>query len=464
MLDNIDKIMRNNKRNPVFILNNNGEFIDINDNFCQKLGCTKERILGKTIEETSFLTDHSRKQLIHRRDSNLIGKETAIHCFDVVTQEGDVLSIEIDTVPFLKDGVVSGEMGIVKKTTIGPSDKSETKIPSGEKINEIQAELSRRQADIESMNAELETRNAIISEIKKQLTDKQVGLAEKTGFVDKLQTEIQQQQQELHLKNEELGVAKLEIDKTTKETNQIRTELENKNRELLDKNVEINQLKNNLEDMTEEVTASKSALRWFQIELEKKQEELQSMNTELDTRNIIIAEIKKQLTEKQTNVVDKTKGFSELQIELERKQEEIDALNTRLQGFNLADSGRIAGDLTSLRTEIGRIDGVLKEKQKEVETLDRSIDLKTRELDDLNMKIQENFSALKLAESELGRKQKEIVVEETQKEIPPGEILRDKLEVLRDRLKIYDEIDRGLDGAASGDIKTKKIEEDLEDV
>jgi len=38
MLDNIDRMMIKNNRNPVFILNNNGEFIDINDVFCQKVG------------------------------------------------------------------------------------------------------------------------------------------------------------------------------------------------------------------------------------------------------------------------------------------------------------------------------------------------------------------------------------------------------------------------------------------
>jgi len=477
MADNIDKMMRNdvNNRNPIFIINNKGEIIDVNDDFCREVGCTKDEILGKSIEEASFLTESTREKAMHRHDSNLIGKEAVIHDFDVITRKGDVLSLEIDAKPCFKDDVIVGEMGIVRKTTTRAPDELKSRKPRRKRIrdeedrdsqlelkkklqeiNEMQVELNRRQEEIDSMNTELETRNTIIAEIKKQLTEKQIGVVEKTGVADQLHTEMQHQQKELQLKNEELGVAKLEIEDKTKEIDQIKTELENRNRELLEKNVEINQLNTKLEEMTEEVKASKSALKWFEIDLEKKQGELESMNTELETRNTIIAEIKKQLTEKQTDVIDRTKNIHQLQTELERKQEEIESLNTRFQEnfkeFSLADRGKNASDLMSIRSEIEHVDGVLRNKQRELESLDKSIELKTKELDDLNLKLEENVSALKLVESDLEGKREGLAVEEGPEEIPSGE-------ALKGRLKMYDEIDRCLD-AADDNLKTKKIEED----
>ena len=137
---------------------------------------------------------------------------------------------------------------------------------------------------------------------------------------------------------------------------------------------------------------------------------------------------------------------------MDSKHAEIDALNTRLKGLSLADSGKIVGDLKGFRTEIDRIDTVLREKQKELESLDKCIELKTGELEDLNSKLEEHVSALKLAESQIGRGKMEQVVEGTHAEIPTGEVLRDKI-------KLVDEIDRCLD-ATSGDIKTKKIDEE----
>jgi hypothetical protein len=98
----------------------------------------------------------------------------------------------------------------------------------------------------------------------------------------------------------------------------------------------------------------------------------------------------------------------------------------------------------------------LREKQKELESLDKCIEVKTGELENLNSKLEEHVSALKLAESQIGRRQMEQVIEETRAETPTGEVLRDKI-------KLFDEIDRSLD-ATGGDIKTKKIEEDSEEV
>lgn len=452
MLDNLKKVVRINNRNPVFVLNASGDFTDVKDDFCREIGFTKDEILGKKIWEVDFLTEVTHKKLSKRRVSGCTDKNRVIKNFEVVTRNGDVLSLDLDAAPVSKDGEVVGEMFTVRKTSITVPDDLKRRKPVINKISEMQHDLSRKQQEIEAITVELEARNAIIDEIKKQLTEKQINLVEKSGVFDQLQTGIEQQNREIRLKSEELGVAKLEIEEKAREVDHIRAELENKNRELLLKNVEINELQTKLEEMNEEVNASRSALKWFKIELERKQDELQSMNTELETRNAIISEVKKQLTERQTEFIGKTKSVSDLQVELESKQEEIDALSTRLQGFTLADSGRIVGGLKGFRTEIDRIDNVLREKQKELESLNKCIEAKTGELEDLNSKLEEHVSALKLAESQIGRRKMEQVVEETRAEAPTGEVLRDKI-------KLFDEIDRCLD-ATSSDIKTKKIEEE----
>ena len=45
-----------NHHNPIFVINKKGKLIDANDAFCQKLGCTKDDLLGLTLEETGLLT------------------------------------------------------------------------------------------------------------------------------------------------------------------------------------------------------------------------------------------------------------------------------------------------------------------------------------------------------------------------------------------------------------------------
>ena len=452
MLDNLKRITRNNNREPVFVLDSSGQFTDIKEDFCREIGCKRDEILGKKIWEVDFLTESTHKKLGKKHVSSCADKNRIVKNFEVVTKKGDVISLDLDAAPVSKDDEVVGEMFTVLKTSIIVPDDLKRRKPVINKIGEMQNDLTRKQQEIDMMNAELEARNAIIAEIKKQLTEKQINLVEKSGVFDQLQTGIEQQNRELRLKSEELGVAKSEIEERAREVDHMRAELENKNRELLQKNVEINQLQTKFEEMNDEVNASRSALKWFKIELERKQDELQSMNTELETRNAIISEVKKQLTERQTDFIGKTRSVSDLQAELDSKQQEIDALNTRLQGWSLADSGKIVGDLKGFRTEIDRIDDVLREKQKELESLNKGIELKTGELEDLNSKLEEHVSALKLAESQIGRSKMEQVVEETHAETPTGEVLRDKI-------KLFDEIDRSLD-AASGDIKTKKIEEE----
>ena len=116
-----------NTIDPVFIINRKGEFTDVNNAFCQKIGRSEEEILGMRIGEASFLTEEARKKAMYRHVSRLIGRETPVYTLDVITKSGFVLSLEIDTKPYVKHGEVAGEIGIVKnaKKIIRERDRNE---------------------------------------------------------------------------------------------------------------------------------------------------------------------------------------------------------------------------------------------------------------------------------------------------------------------------------------------------
>ena len=86
-----------NSDEPVFIVNKKGGITEVNDAFCKKLGCTRNEILGTALQDSSFLTEDSRKQVMRRQLAKLIGKEAPLYSLDVKTNDGDILSFEIET-------------------------------------------------------------------------------------------------------------------------------------------------------------------------------------------------------------------------------------------------------------------------------------------------------------------------------------------------------------------------------
>ena len=74
-----------------FITNMEGEIIDISDAFCQRMGFLKEELLGVTWEDTGLLTEESRKKILFRNVSRLVGKEKPVFTVDVKTHEGGII-------------------------------------------------------------------------------------------------------------------------------------------------------------------------------------------------------------------------------------------------------------------------------------------------------------------------------------------------------------------------------------
>jgi len=103
--ENIDSFYLNTS-NPVFILSRKGEFSEVNNAFCQKIGLSKHEILGTHIGDAVFLTESARKKAMHRHVSRLIGKETPFYTLDAIDRAGDVVTLGIDTKPIVKQGKV----------------------------------------------------------------------------------------------------------------------------------------------------------------------------------------------------------------------------------------------------------------------------------------------------------------------------------------------------------------------
>ena len=100
----------------MFVVNKYGNFIAVNNAFCEIIGLSKEKILGINIGDASFLTKSSRKKARYRNVSRLIGKEVPVYTLDVIIKNGDVLLLEISTKHHIKDKKIAGEISVVKKT------------------------------------------------------------------------------------------------------------------------------------------------------------------------------------------------------------------------------------------------------------------------------------------------------------------------------------------------------------
>ena len=50
-------------RHPIFVINRKGTITDANDVFCKKIGINSDEIIGRNLEEVSFLTDKSKEEV-----------------------------------------------------------------------------------------------------------------------------------------------------------------------------------------------------------------------------------------------------------------------------------------------------------------------------------------------------------------------------------------------------------------
>jgi len=169
-----------NSPDPVFITNKNGAIIDVNDIFCELIGCDKKEILGVPIQEMNFLTQNSRKQAMYRQIARLIGKETPSYNLDIQTNTEE-LSLDIDTIPFTKNKKLAGEISIVRrinrslgiKENYKKSLKDETVVkplaPRSDELLNVLEKAKEQSSHIRQLQTALENKELELDQHKKEL-------------------------------------------------------------------------------------------------------------------------------------------------------------------------------------------------------------------------------------------------------------------------------------------------------
>jgi PAS domain S-box-containing protein len=271
---------------PVFIVNKKGELVDVNDVFCKKIGFNKKDIVGTAFQESVFLTQDSRKQMMYRQIAKLIGRQTPFYSLDIKTKKGAVLAFDVETKLFSKDGEIVGEIGIVRsindnKTT----DQKESDIPtkkkprkplkppspqipeiprdrtvSDEDNRRVQAELKRKQKQIESLEQE-------IDEIKGDLRNSQREIDEERYNVESLKTNLEKSQKEI----------------------------EKQHKIVIKKDAELRRLKAELEGQKEELKLGEENLKLKNDELEKTRRKLIQNQSDLEEKDYALKNLQAEL-------------------------------------------------------------------------------------------------------------------------------------------------------------------------
>ena len=137
-----------------------------------------------------------------------------------------------------------------------------------------------------------------------------------------------------------------------------------------------------------------------------------------------------------------------------RFQEVFTRLKLVSQDKLAVDRRMIGGDVEG-QYEVKHIGDVIGEKEKELERINDILSRKTSELDSVSVKLEESRSALKMVESELAKKRAEL------EGIAADEEALSK--AWKEKLKIYDEIDKSLGILEENGLKTKKLSHESEE-
>jgi len=318
-----------------FVVNKKGELIKVSDLLCKKVGCAQEDILGMTLEDTKLLTKEGRKSIMLRKASRLIGKDNPFYNLEIKTTDNNVLFLDIETKPYIKNRKNIGEIGLVKKITSETSnkknqsdkkfilsnkvknnkkdyfksdfinkkdvhnmnDKSQTKRLELEekdhKIRKLQAEIKAREQQLSKKNSELE-------EAHQNLHNNKYNVEEKNLEMKRLHSDIQEKEKRLKSKygeinsiTKEMRNAQSEIENMNNKINNIMPKLNQRQKEVLLKNDELKKVKSKLENST--------------LDLEKKGNELHSINEDLEQKESTIKNIEETTCRKKCKGIKKRK-------------------------------------------------------------------------------------------------------------------------------------------------------------
>ena len=99
---------------PIVILDNNGRFIDINDQVIKLLGYNKKELVGKKFNELNILTKDSLSKSMDSFLKRMKGEEVPIYEVEVVSKNGETIPTEINGSPLVENGEIIGDFIIFR--------------------------------------------------------------------------------------------------------------------------------------------------------------------------------------------------------------------------------------------------------------------------------------------------------------------------------------------------------------
>lgn len=112
----LDKVSRN-LPDPIFAINTEGIFIDVNDALCKMSGYSREEIVGKSLLDVKFLPDLSKERALEQFVKRILGDNIEPYPLKVKNKKGDVFYVEINATPVKKNGKILGDIGVVRNIT-----------------------------------------------------------------------------------------------------------------------------------------------------------------------------------------------------------------------------------------------------------------------------------------------------------------------------------------------------------
>ena len=360
-------------------------------------------------------------------------------------------------------------------------------------------EIKLREQGIGTQKTELEKQSILIQDLQTELNNRIEGLNSRNTKIDSMEQEISSLQSELQTKLRDLENSKVEILNRQEQIKKLKHEKDeiifhfNKMKNtipssiiMVDKNNNIINWNKKAEEMIGLDSENSTGMNLLELNLMKKERILEGISKfEKDKKPISVKSIS--IKNKQggiylTNishvpmhdqngeylgaimVLDDISETKEISAELKRKQEDLEKLDSKFKDvytrLKIVDKGKIIveGQIPKVndehQREIKHIGNLLEEKQKELESICKSISSKNDELGSITKKLEEDKSTLKMVENELVRRKLEIETPQLNEE--------ELGKAVKEKLKLFDEIDKSLSIVDEDNLKTKKIAGELD--